>query len=142
MKKFLLLISTAMLVSFGHSQYLKINDFNYLNKGVWELQKNGYEPRKDLKMILTYGAKQSSSNWYFMCHKVCLDSFYLGYVLTAKPSAESENVYNLFFLNRSYVFVDKHNMDMITKYPINSNQSMFLYRTTTTDLYKLDGKCK
>lgn len=139
MKKIISLCTIALYFNFSYSQELTVHDFKYLNKGIWELQKNGYEPRPDLKMILTYGAKEKNSNWYYMCHKVCKDSVYLGYVLTAKPSAASEVVFNLFFLDKYYEFIDKHNSDLINKVTFDSRS--FLKRATTTELYKLNNKC-
>jgi hypothetical protein len=125
----------------NNSQELTQIDFNYINKGIWDLAKNGYDPRKDLTLVLTYGRKQNQSDWYFMCHKICKNGEYMGYVLTAKPNSLSEQVTNLFFLNQLNEFADKHNFALLSKYPISSNTGMFLYRTTTTHLYKLDGKC-
>lgn len=116
-------------------------DFNYLNKGVWELVNNGYMPREDLKMINLYGAKQQTSEWYFMCHKICKNGVDLGYVITGKPNSASAVVHNLFFLKQSSTIATTHNSNTINKLNTMGVDNMFLFRCTTTDKYNLDSEC-
>ena len=116
-------------------------DFNYLNKGVWELANNGYMPREDLKMVNLYGAKQQTSEWYFMCHKICKNGVDLGYIITGKPNSASAVVHNLFFLKQASTVADAHNSNKINQLNSLGASAMFLYRSSTIFTYNLDSEC-
>jgi hypothetical protein len=116
-------------------------DFNYLNKGVWELNQNGYMPREDLKMVNLYGAKQQTTEWYFMCHKICKNGVDLGYVITGKPNSASTIVHNLFFLKQSSPIATAHNEKKIDNLSTLGLDRMFLFRSTTVDKYNLQTEC-
>jgi hypothetical protein len=145
-----ILFSLLMILFFGDAKAqnnlnvqisLTEIDFNYLNKGFWELASNGYMPREDLKMIKLYGAKHQQSEWYFMFHKVCKNGLDLGYVITGKPTSASAVVYNLFFLKQSSTIVTNHNNRTIDKLSILGVDKMFLFQSTTINKYNLDSEC-
>jgi hypothetical protein len=156
MKKNILLTVFSLMTILGYSQReIKSNgsltnnyssneltqiDFNYLNKGYWELELNGYPPRTDLKLIKTYAAKQESSNWYFMVHKVCKDSKYFGYIITGKPDFNSTTIHNIYFFKQFNSFIENHNRQKISTLS-GIYLSYFSYRSTTLSLYNLDEKC-
>jgi hypothetical protein len=116
-------------------------DFNYLNKGIWELSTNGYLPREDLKLINLYGNKQQSSDWYFMCHKICKSGIDLGYVITGKINSASAIVHNLFFLKQNSVIATNHNQNKIENLKTLGVLPMFMFRATTIEKYNLDSEC-
>ena len=150
MKSKILFLTIALVFTVGRAVsqngVLNQNDLNYLNKGYWELAKNGYEPRKDLVLYTTYSKKNTTSEWYFICNKICKDSVYVGYMLTGKPNANSPEIYNMLFINRPYDFVNSHNEAVLNKLaptwssPVTSTK-IFLYRASTVNLYNLNGKC-
>lgn len=115
-------------------------DFNYLNKGFWELSTNGYLPREDLKLINLYGNKLQSPDWYFMCHKICKSGIDLGYVITGRISG-SAFVHNLFFLKQNSVIATNHNSKKIDDLRRLGVLHIFMFRATTTELYNLDSEC-
>jgi len=156
MKKTILLITYSLLsglcfsqkeiksntITTNNNSNIELNqiDFNYLNKGYWELEANGYPPRTDLKLIKTYAAKQENSNWYFMVHKVCKESKYIGYMITGKPDFNSTIIHNIYFFKQSYSFIENHNRQKISTLS-GMYLAYFSYRSTTLNLYNLDEKC-
>jgi hypothetical protein len=144
MKKYFILTIFVLNFITAISQSLSTNDFNYLNQGYWQLEKNGYEPRKDLRLFESYAAKNNQSNWHFAVNQICKDSNYIGYMITGKPSVDSKQQFNLFFLNKFSQNIDEHNMKTISSYSFQNNVAqMFLYRLSTTHLYRLEkNPCK
>ena len=148
MKKIYLTVIILLLAGASKSQSfedpnlsLSQIDFNYINKGVWELSNNGYMPREDLKLINLYGAKQQSTDWYFMCHKICKNGVDLGYIITGKPNSASTVVHNLFFLKQVNTNATTHNSNKIEQLSTLGVDKMFLFRTTTVEKYNLDSEC-
>lgn len=136
------LLSSAGAQDLGNPQSsLSEIDFNYLNKGVWELANNGYMPREDLKVVNLYGAKQQTSEWYFMCHKICKNGMDLGYVITGKPNSASTVVHNLFFLKQASTITTSHNSKKIEQLNSLGVSHIFLFRSTTVDKYNLQAEC-
>lgn len=146
MKKHYYTITVFLLVNLLKAQLLTLNDFNYLNQGYWNLESNGYKPRQDLTLHQSYSQKNTSSNWYFMTHKICKDTNYIGYMLTGKPFWESKQQYNLFFLNEFDENASNHNTKVISTSPVggyDGKSALFLFRSTTTYLYDLENNpCK
>ena len=156
MKKTILLITYSLLSGLCFSQKeinsntivtnssnIELNqiDFNYLNKGYWELEANGYQPRADLKLYRTYAAKQDNNNWYFMVHKVCKESKYLGYMISGKLDLNSTVIHNIYFFKQPNKLIENHNKEKIRTLP-TMVQTYFLTRTTTISLYNLDENCQ
>lgn len=105
------------LSKLGFSQAINQNDYNYLNKGYWEIAANGYTPRKDLTLteLSQHKLKVNNQEQLFIFNKVCKDSVFQGYIISAKKYDWKNEMYNYFLFNEKNSILEKHNKEVITE---------------------------
>jgi hypothetical protein len=112
----------------AYSQTINQNDYNYLNKGYWQISANGFEPRKDLtltelstqKLKVGYGEKNYST------YKICKDSVFQGIIISTSTTyttdeSRDNSKYNLFMLTKQNPIIYKHNEDFLKNNFVNDD---------------------